>query len=89
MSRLSLINSLVDYRASAGVGIDRGLSRWQLDLSAWRGAVDRSDTRSLTLSFTTPLSPRADIEVGLGYDDSELYGDAVFLSAFLFFYGGS
>lgn len=89
VSRLSLINSLVDYRASAGVGIDRGLSRWQLDLSAWRGAVDRSDTRSVTLSFTTPLTPRSDIEVGLGYDDSELYGDAVFLSAFVYFYGGS
>ena len=89
VSRLSLINSLVDYRASVGIGIDRGLSRWQLDLSAWRGAVDRSDTRSATLSFTTPLSPRSDIEVGLGYDDSELYGDAVFLSAFLYFYGGT
>lgn len=89
VSRLSLINSLVDYRVSAGIGLDRGLSRWQLDLSAWRGAVDRSDTRSLTVSFTTPLSARADIELGLGYDDSELYGDAVFLSAFLYFYGGS
>ena len=89
VSRLSLINSLVDYRVSAGIGLDRGLSRWQLDLSAWRGAVDRSDTRSLTVSFTTPLSARTDIELGLGYDDSELYGDAVFLSAFLYFYGGS
>ncbi len=89
VSRLSLINSLVDYRVSAGVGMDRGLSRWQLDLSAWRGAVDQSDTRSLTLSFTTPLAARSDIELGLGYDDSELYGDAVFLSAFVYFYGGS
>ena len=88
VSRLSLINSLVDYRVSAGVGVDRGLSRWQLDLSAWRGAVDRSDTRSLTVSFTTPMTERTDIELGLGYDDSELYGDAVFLSAFLYFYGG-
>ena len=89
VSRLSLINSLVDHRVSAGVSIDRGLSRWQLDLSAWRGAVDRSDTHSVTVSFTTPLSERTDVEVGLGYDDSELYGDAVFLSAFLYFYGGS
>ena len=88
VSRLSLINSLVDYRVSAGVGVDRGLSRWQLDLSAWRGAVDRSDTRSLTVSVTTPMTERTDIELGLGYDDSELYGDAVFLSAFLYFYGG-
>ncbi len=89
VSRLSLINSLVDHRVSAGISIDRGLSRWQLDLSAWRGSVDRSDTHSVTVSFTTPLSERTDIEVGLGYDDSDLYGDAVFLSAFLYFYGGS
>jgi hypothetical protein len=34
-----------------------------------------------------PMTDRTDIELGVGYDDSELYGDVTFLSVYLFFYG--
>lgn len=88
VSRLSLINSLIDYRASAGVGIDQGLSQWTVNLATWRGAVDQSRTVSATARFLTPLGDRTDIEFGLGYDDSELYGNVTFFSLFLYFYGG-
>lgn len=89
ISRLSLINSLVDYRARAGIGWKTGLSLWEFDVATWEGAVDGSQTVSTTLRFLTPISNRTDIEFGLGYDDSELYGEVVFFSVFLFFYGGS
>ena len=87
-SRLGLINSLVDYRAVASLAVDVGERRWQLGASQWRGAVDGSETRSLTARLLTPLGDSTDIEFGIGVDDSELYGTVTFFSVFLFFYGG-
>jgi len=88
-SRLSVLSSLVDWRAGAGIGVDVGLRRWQVDVSKWRGIVDRSNNFGATISFLTPMTNRSDLEISLGYDDSDLYGDVTFLSAFVYFYGGS
>lgn len=88
-TRLSLINSLIDSRAYLTVGIDRGLSRWEFDVATSKGAIDRSRTQSLTLRYLFPASDRADVELGVGYDDSDLYGSVTFLSLFVYFYGGS
>ncbi len=88
VSRLSLINSLVDYRAGGSINVDRKLSRLSVAYQAWQGAVDGSVTHSFTGRFMTPLGDRSDIEVGVGYDNSELYGDVIFLSLFLYYYGG-
>lgn len=88
-TRLSLINSLVDHRAGLTLSIDRGLRNWEIDLSTSEGVLDRSRTRSITLRFLTPMSDSGDIELGIGYDDSELYGDVTFFSLYLYFYGGS
>ncbi len=87
VSRLSLINSLVDHRASLTLGIESGKTAWDIDLSTWEGAISRSRTKSLTVRYLVPLSQRTDIELGVGYDDSELYGDVTFFSLYLFFYG--
>jgi len=86
VSRLSLINTLVDHRASVSLGIDQGLKRWEIDVTTWEGAIDRSRTNSATLRYLVPMSDKTDIEFGLGYDDSELYGDVVFFSLYLYFY---
>ena len=88
-SRLSLINSLVDYRANATLGIEAGKSRWTLDLGKWQGEVDGGETTSATIRFLTPLSDRSDIEFGLGVDDSDLYGDVTFFSVYIYFYGSN
>ncbi len=88
ISRLSLLSSLIDWRVSAGIGIDVGLQRWQLDVAKWRGAIDGGDNRSVTIAFLTPMTDRTDIEISLGYDDSDLYGEVAVLSLFLYFYGG-
>lgn len=87
VSRLSLINSLVDHRASLALGIESGNTIWDIDLMTWEGAISGSRTKSLTVRCLLPLSTRTDIELGLGYDDSELYGDVTFFSLYLFFYG--
>ncbi|MDJ0904757.1 MAG: hypothetical protein QNI96_01955 [Woeseiaceae bacterium] len=87
VSRLSLINSLVDHRASLSLGIESGKTVWDIDLTTWEGAISGSRTKSLTVRFLVPLSQSTDIELGIGYDDSELYGDVTFFSLYLFFYG--
>ncbi len=87
VSRLSLINSLVDHRASLAFGIESGNTLWDIDLMTWEGAISGSRTKSLTVRYLFPLSKRTDMELGVGYDDSELYGDVTFFSLYLFFYG--
>jgi len=89
VSRLSLINSLIDSRANLGLAIDSGLKRWELEFATWKGEVDKARTNSLTVRFLMPVGGKADIEFGLGYDDSDIYGDVTFLSLFLYFYGGN
>ena len=88
-SRLSLINSLVDYSAGAALGVDAGLQRWLFELSTWKGEVDGSVTNSATIRLMTPMGEKSDIEFGLGVDNSELYGTVTFLSVYLYFYGGT
>ncbi|MDH3351084.1 MAG: hypothetical protein OEM51_06020 [Gammaproteobacteria bacterium] len=88
VSRLSLLNTLVDHRARVTLGIDQGLKRWEIDVATWEGVIDRSRTKSATLRFLLPMGDKTDVEFGLGYDDSELYGDVMFFSLYLYFYGG-
>lgn len=87
-SRLSVLTSLVDWRASAGIDVDIGLRQLGFSVSKWQGIVDESDNFGVTLTFLTPLTRRTDLELSLGYDDSNLYGEVTFLSAYLYFYGG-
>ena len=87
ISRLGLINSLIDSRASIDFIFDLGDRRWQLDFSTWDGALDRSTTESFTVSYLHPASNRIDLEFSIGYDRSDLYGDVTFASIFLYFYG--
>ena len=89
VSRLGLLNSLVEYRFATTFGLDAGDSRWSVSYARWKGAVDQGVTNSLTLRFLTPLGDSSDVELGLGQDSSESYGDVTFFSVFLYFYGGS
>ncbi len=87
VSRLSLINTLIDYRAGMGLDMDAGNQRWSLDWATWKGEVAGSTTNSVTLRFLTALSNKSDIEFGLGVDDSDDYGKATIFSIFIYFYG--
>ena len=87
VSRLSLINSLVSYRVSAGVGINIGDNVLSFSYANWQGEVDGSKTNSSTMRFLTPLGRSGDIEFGIGVDDSDAYGSITFFSVYLYFYG--
>ncbi len=87
VSRLSMINSLIDYRAGIGLGLDVGERHWSLDYATWKAEVDGSKVDSTTLRFLTPLSSRSDIEFGIGIDDSDVYGSVTLFSVSIYFYG--
>lgn len=88
ISRLGLVNSLIDSRASLDFMFDIADRRWTLDFSTWDGALDRSTTDSVTVSYLHPASNRIDLEFSVGVDESDLYGRVTFASVFLYFYGG-
>lgn len=87
ISRLSLINSLVSYRVSAGLGVNIGRSVLSFRVANWKGEIDGSTSYSSTVKFLTPLGKTRDIEFGLGVDNSDVYESVVFLSVYLYFYG--
>jgi hypothetical protein len=86
-SRLGLINSLIDSRVGVDFLFDVGARRWQFSYVTWDGALDRSSTDSVTVSYLHPASARSDLEFSIGYDDSDLYGDVTFASVYWYFYG--
>jgi len=89
VSRLSLLNSLVDYRAGASLSLDVGKRQWVFEFATWKGEADQEITKSATVRFVTPFGQSSDIEFGLGIDKSDVYGNTTFLSVFMYFYGGS
>ena len=85
-SRLSIVNSLVDARVSAGVEFSFGNRSLDLRFARWRTEVDQGDIDSIGIGFLTPISDAADIEIRAAYDDSDNFGGATVLSFFLYLY---
>ena len=88
-SRLSLINSLIDYRINAGLEFRFGLRSVDVSVGSWQTAVDQSKVDSYTIGILTPMSDRTDIEFRLSFDDSENFGNTTSLTVFLYYFGGS
>ena len=88
-SRLSLINSLIDYRLNAGVEYRFGLRSVDLSVGSWKTAVDQGKVDSYTIGFLTPMTDRTDIEFRLSFDDSENFGNTTALTVYLYYFGGS
>ena len=86
LSRLSMVNSLVDYRASAGIDLAFGSRHVDFRFARWRTEVDQGDIDSYGVGFLTPAGPAADIEFRLAYDDSETFGGATVFSVFLYLF---
>ncbi len=88
-SRLSLMNSLIDYRINAGVEFRFGLRSIDLSVGSWKTAVDQGKVESYTIGFLTPMSDRTDIEFRFSFDDSENFGNTTALTVYLYYFGGS
>ena len=88
-SRLSLMNSLLDYHANAGVEVAFGLRSVDVSAGTWKTAVDQSKVDSWSIGFLTPVSDRIDAEFRLSFDDSENFGNTTALAVYLYYFGGS
>jgi len=86
-SRLSLANSLLDHRIDAGIDIKFGLKMLSLEVGDRQTAIDGGKVNSFSAGFLFPASDASDIELRVGYDDSDIFGDTAILSFFWFFYG--
>lgn len=87
-SRLSLMNSLIDYRYNVGIGFEFGLQSIDLRMETWQTAVDQGRVNSIAMGFLTPVADRSDMEFRFAYDESENFGSTVSLSVFIYFFGG-
>jgi hypothetical protein len=86
-SRLSLANSLLDYRIDGGVDIELGLKTLSLEAGSRQTAIDSGRVASLSAGLLFPATDASDIELRVGYDDSENFGGTTVISFFWFFYG--
>ena len=86
-SRLSLANSLLDYRVDAGMEFKFGLKLLSLEVGRRQTAIDSGRVTSYSVGFLFPASDASDIEIRVGYDDSGNFGGTTVLSFFWFFYG--
>lgn len=89
VSRLSMINSLIDDRVNAGLEWDFGLKSIDVTAGRWRTAIDGSTVDSYSLGFLTPVSDRVDAEFRVALDESEIFGRTTALSIHLYYFGGS
>ncbi len=88
ISRLSVLSSLADTQTSFGVGINVGEQEIGLNVTTWDGAITGSRNDSYSVSFLTPISLRVDMEIELGTDRSDVYGDVTVASLRFYYYGG-
>jgi hypothetical protein len=88
-TRLSLINSLIDYRVNTGLEFRFGLRSVDVSAGTWKTAVDGSKVDSYTIGFLTPMTDRTDIEFRFSFDDSESFGNTTALTVYLYYFGGS
>jgi hypothetical protein len=86
LTRLSLMNSLVDYRMSGGIEWAFGDRRLDLLLARWRSAVDQGTVDSAGIGFLTPIGRRADLELRLAQDRAGDFGTATVFSVFVYLF---
>lgn len=88
-SRLSLINSLIDYRVNAGLEYRFGLRSVDVSVGTWKTAVDQSKVDSYGIGFVTPMTDRTDVEFRVSFDNSENFGRTTAVTIYLYYFGGS
>jgi hypothetical protein len=86
-SRLSLMNSLIDYRTSGGVEFRFGQRALDITFSRWQTAIDGGKVNSVSFGFVTPSGPASDLELRIAVDESENFGSTFALAVSFYFFG--
>ena len=87
VSRLSLINSLVDYRLSGGISVRFGARALDFNVSSWRTELDQGQVNSYGIGLIMPVADFSDLELRFAYDDSENFGSTYVFSVFFYTFG--
>jgi len=87
-SRLSLMNSLIDYRLGGGIEFRIGQRTLDFTLSNWQTAIDGGQVNSFAIGFITPSGPASDFELRIAYDESENFGNTFSLAISFYYFGG-
>ena len=88
-SRLSMINSLIDYHYSAGLEFEFGLRSLDFSVGQWQTAIDGSEIDSYGVGFLTPIADRLDMEIRYSRDESDLYDGTNAIALYFYYFGGS
>lgn len=86
-SRLSLMNSLLDYRATLSIDRNFGERNASFVIEQWQTAIDQGVVNSFGIGLLTPMGDFNDLELRFSYDQSDDFGSTVTLSAFFYFFG--
>ena len=86
-SRLSLMNSLLDYRATLSIDRNFGTRNASFVVEQWQTAIDQGVVNSIGVGLLTPMGEFNDLELRFSYDHSDEFGSTVTLSAFFYFFG--
>jgi len=86
-SRLSLMNSLIDYRLSAGIDVAVGERIVGISLGQWQTAIDGGKVNSVGLDYVSPAGASTDLELRLALDDSQNFGRTIAFSIGIYFFG--
>lgn len=88
LTRLSMMNSLIEQRWHAGIEWQFGDRSLDLRYGNWRTAISGSRVQSLGVGWVTPAGSASDLELRVALDDSAEFGTAGVLSVFVYFFGG-
>lgn len=86
-SRLSLMNSLIDHRLSAGMEFSFARRTIDVTFSSWQTAIDGGTVNSIAIGFLAPSGPASDLGLRLAYDKSENFGATVALAVSFYYFG--
>lgn len=89
ISRISLMNSLIDYRLSGGIELEIGESRVDFRYATWKTAVFQGRVESLGIGLLMLLGDTVDVEFRLASDESDESdecGRATVFSVFMYLY---
>jgi hypothetical protein len=86
-SRLSLMNSLLDYRVTASIDWTLGPRNVSFIVERWQTAIDQGLVDSIGVGLLTPVGNLSDVELRLSYDRAQYFGSTMTLSVYFYFFG--
>lgn len=86
-SRLSLMNSLIDYRISGGIEYQIADGSVDLTFSRWQTAIDGGTVQSIAIGVIMQAGLASDLGFRVAFDESENFGRTIAFSVMYYYFG--